>query len=105
TGLFVRLAQVVVLHGELDSLRVQARLDELKPQSEDEELAYSEFDGSRRFVQTLSAETYQKLERTARKRGSTIQQLVRAVVIPSWLDKRSQSEDHSEGENAQLLRS
>jgi predicted transcriptional regulator len=99
-SLLASLAQLMVLEGELDTLRIQSRHDGLKPQTEDEEVAYSEFDGSRKFVQTLNAETYHKLERTARKRGSTIQQLVRAVVIPSWLDKTSQSEDHPEGENA-----
>jgi hypothetical protein len=33
----------------------------------------------------VSPETYRRLEARAKKRGVTIQELLRAVVIPDWL--------------------
>jgi len=33
----------------------------------------------------VSAETFRRLEAKAKKRGVTIQELLRAVVIPKWL--------------------
>ncbi len=39
---------------------------------------------TRKFMQTLDSKLYLELERIARKRGITVQQLLRAVVVPEW---------------------
>ena len=38
-----------------------------------------------KFMLMVSPETYRRLEARAKKRGVTIQELLRAVVIPDWL--------------------
>ena len=38
-----------------------------------------------KFMQTLDEEIYNQLQEVARKRGITIQELIRAVIIPDWL--------------------
>jgi hypothetical protein len=38
-----------------------------------------------KFMLMVSPETFHRLEAKAKKRGVTIQQLLRAVVIPEWL--------------------
>ena len=43
---------------------------------------------TRKFMQTLDNKHYVELEVIARKRGITLQQLVRAVVVPEWMDGR-----------------
>ena len=40
---------------------------------------------SRKFIQGLAKPVYAKLGRMARKRGITLQQLIRAVILPEWL--------------------
>lgn len=39
----------------------------------------------KKFMQSLSPEVYKELERIARHRGATVQELLRAVIIPDWL--------------------
>ncbi len=39
-------------------------------------------------MQTLDDKHYVELEILARKRGITLQQFVRAIVIPEWMDGR-----------------
>jgi len=39
----------------------------------------------RKFMQTLSREAYKTLEREAQRRGVTLQELLRAQIIPDWL--------------------
>ena len=39
----------------------------------------------KRFMQTLDDRVYEKLKRIAEERGITIQELIRAVIIPEWL--------------------
>ena len=39
---------------------------------------------TRKFMQTLDSKLYLELEKVARKRGITVQQLLRAVVVPEW---------------------
>lgn len=41
-----------------------------------------------KFMQTLDEEIYSKLEEIAKQRGISIQELIRAVVVPEWLKKR-----------------
>ena len=38
-----------------------------------------------KFMQTLDDSVYQKLKEIAKQRGITIQELIRAVIIPDWL--------------------
>jgi predicted DNA-binding ribbon-helix-helix protein len=37
-----------------------------------------------KFMQTLDEEIYNKLQEIANNRGITIQELIRAVIIPDW---------------------
>jgi len=38
-----------------------------------------------KFMQTLDEEIYDRLAEIAKSRGITIQELIRAVIIPDWL--------------------
>ena len=38
-----------------------------------------------KFMQTLDEEIYKQLQEIASNRGITIQELIRAVIIPDWL--------------------
>ena len=38
-----------------------------------------------KFMQSLNQEIYNKLREVAESRGITIQELIRAVIIPDWL--------------------
>ncbi len=40
---------------------------------------------NRKFMQTLQPLAYKTLERIAKERGLTVQELIRAIVIPEWL--------------------
>jgi hypothetical protein len=40
-----------------------------------------------KFMQTLSPTVYSFLREEARRRGISVQQLVRAIIIPEWLQK------------------
>jgi predicted DNA-binding ribbon-helix-helix protein len=40
-----------------------------------------------KFMQTLDNDIYKKLSKMAKERGITIQELIRAVIIPEWLSK------------------
>lgn len=40
-----------------------------------------------KFMQSLSPETYARLEKIAKAKGINIQELIRAVIIPEWLDE------------------
>lgn len=42
---------------------------------------------SQKFMQTLDLDIYSKLKRIAEQRGATVQELVRAVIIPEWLEE------------------
>ncbi|MEO9309463.1 MAG: hypothetical protein ABI337_04115 [Nitrososphaera sp.] len=41
----------------------------------------------KKFLQTLDESVYAKLEKVAKKKGITIQELLRAIIIPDWLEK------------------
>ncbi len=41
-----------------------------------------------KFMQTLSNSVYGELEKIAMKRGITMQELIRAVIIPDWVQKQ-----------------
>ena len=41
-----------------------------------------------KFMQSVSKQTYEKLIAIARKKGIKIQELIRVIVIPEWLEER-----------------
>jgi len=43
-----------------------------------------------KFMQTLDDEIYQELEALAKQRGITVQEIIRAVIIPGWLKQEKQ---------------
>jgi hypothetical protein len=40
-----------------------------------------------KFMQSLSLAVYSFLREEARRRGISVQQLVRAIIIPEWLEE------------------
>jgi predicted DNA-binding ribbon-helix-helix protein len=42
-----------------------------------------------KFMQTLDEEIYRKLEEIAKERGINVQELIRAVIVPDWMQDRS----------------
>ncbi len=38
-----------------------------------------------KFMQSLHQGVYEQLEKMAKERGITVQELVRAVVVPEWM--------------------
>ncbi|MCA2003979.1 MAG: hypothetical protein LDL06_04355 [Candidatus Nitrosotenuis sp.] len=42
----------------------------------------------KKFLQTLDESVYAKLEKAAKKKGITVQELLRAVIIPNWLENQ-----------------
>jgi len=50
----------------------------------------------RKFMQTLNESVYEELEKTARKKGITLQELLRAVIIPEWVQKQERREKRRE---------
>lgn len=42
---------------------------------------------NKKFLQTLKTETYHAIEKEATQRGATVQELLRAVIIPEWLSE------------------
>ena len=40
-----------------------------------------------KFMQTLDKAVYDTLKKIAQRKGINIQELIRAVIIPEWLDK------------------
>ena len=39
-----------------------------------------------KFMQTLDDVIYRELEKIAKRRGITIQELIRAVIVPEWIN-------------------
>jgi hypothetical protein len=42
---------------------------------------------NKKFMQTLETESYQTIAKEASHRGATVQELLRAVIIPEWLSE------------------
>jgi len=42
---------------------------------------------NRKFMQSFEESAFRRLERIANERGVTLQELMRAVIIPEWLKK------------------
>lgn len=43
-----------------------------------------------KFMQSLSEENYNKLNQIAKGKGINIQDLIRAVIVPEWLEKQKE---------------
>ncbi len=44
-----------------------------------------------KFMQTLNDRMYKEIEKMAKKRGVTVQELIRAVVLPEWLAQQEEA--------------
>lgn len=40
-----------------------------------------------KFMQTLNDPMFTELEKIAKKKGITVQELIRAVIVPDWVEK------------------
>ncbi len=45
-----------------------------------------------KFMQTLDDTIYRELVKIAKKRGITIQELIRAVIVPEWVNGHNHGE-------------
>ena len=45
----------------------------------------TEFDANHKFMQTIGDEMFNELERISREKGIRVQTLLRAVIIPEWV--------------------
>ncbi len=52
-----------------------------------------------KFMQTLDDIIYRELEKVARKRGITIQELIRAVIVPEWINGHNHGDTKEPGSN------
>jgi predicted DNA-binding ribbon-helix-helix protein len=43
-----------------------------------------------KFMQTLDDDIFQRLNAIANSRGITIQELIRAVIVPEWLKEKKE---------------
>ncbi len=50
-----------------------------------------------KFMQTLDDIIYRELEKVARKRGITIQELIRAVIVPEWINGHNHGDNREPG--------
>jgi predicted DNA-binding ribbon-helix-helix protein len=49
-------------------------------------IRYMSKENSVKILQTMDDSIYDKLEKIAKRKGITVQELIRAVVIPTWLE-------------------
>ena len=47
----------------------------------------------RKFMQTLDEKIFKKLAEIAGERGVSVQELVRAVIIPEWLGENKEKKE------------
>ena len=45
----------------------------------------TEFDTNHKFMQTIGDDMFNELERISRERGIRVQTLLRAIIIPEWV--------------------
>jgi hypothetical protein len=50
-------------------------------------------DVNHKFMQTIGGEMFKELERIADEKGIRVQELLRAVIIPEWVQKQGLSVD------------
>ena len=53
----------------------------------------TEFDTNHKFMQTIGEEMFSELERISDEKGIRVQTLLRAVIIPEWVQRQKLSED------------
>jgi uncharacterized protein YbaP (TraB family) len=53
----------------------------------------TESDTNRKFMQTIGAEMFKELERIASEKGIRVQTLLRAVIIPEWVQRQRLSKN------------
>ena len=46
-----------------------------------------------KFMQTLEQEIFDGVTKLAKERGITVQELIRAVIIPEWLQEKEVKRD------------
>jgi predicted DNA-binding ribbon-helix-helix protein len=44
----------------------------------------------KKILQTINESIYAKLEKIAKRKGITVQELIRAVIIPNWLEEQKE---------------
>jgi hypothetical protein len=42
---------------------------------------------NRKFMQSLDDKSFRRLKREAKKRGCLVQELLRAVILPDWIER------------------
>jgi hypothetical protein len=52
-----------------------------------------------KFMQTLDDIIYRELEKIAKRRGITIQELIRAVIVPEWINGLNGTEGKDNASN------
>ena len=53
--------------------------------------AQAEFDSNHKFMQTIGEAMFNELERISREKGIRVQTLLRAVIIPEWVQRQKLS--------------
>src|SRR6266705_4907882 len=48
----------------------------------------TEFDSNHKFMQTIGEHRFNELERISREKGIRVQTLLRAVIIPEWVERQ-----------------
>ena len=48
----------------------------------------TEFDANHKFMQTIGDEMFNELGRISREKGIRVQTLLRAVIIPAWIERQ-----------------
>ena len=61
---------------------------------------HTEFDSNHKFMQTIGEDMFNELERISREKGIRVQTLLRAVIIPEWVQgqKLSKNPEQNPGE-------
>jgi len=54
--------------------------------------AQTESDPKHKFMQTIGDEMFQELEKIANEKGIRVQTLIRAVIVPEWVQKKGSLE-------------
>jgi len=50
-----------------------------------------EFDTNHKFMQTIGQKMFKELERISNEKGIRVQTLLRAVIIPEWVQRQKRS--------------
>ena len=64
------------------SLSSYKKIDKIRARK----LGQTESDANHKFMQTIGEEMFSELERISREKGIRVQTLLRAVIIPEWVE-------------------